>query len=463
MIRSTANEVAGGGSASGGKTFLNKVLAIMVADQVPGAQIAVLRNTSKNLQKNYFMGNESIPSLLSEEIKSKKVAINYTELVVKWLETGSAIHFMHCENVQAACENLTGLEFVLIIFDESNLVDVEVIEHAKTRLRVGSLKILNEFWKERLPRLQLTTNPGGISHNYFKAKYVLPSPPGKEFVNEYGSKVLFIPFGVRENPHVDYESYERQLRSTGDDVKFKRLALGDWDVGEGSFFESSFKRAKNTCVGFPIPPDWGKIKRGMDHGWSSPFCVVWAVVVNGANEVTLANGKEIYLPNGSIVIIDEWYGGNPKDRTEGIRYSATEIGKGILKREEEAGYASRVIPGPADNSIYSKLSDKSVGDELAAAGVRFTNSDKSPGSRSRGWALISDMLKAGAVEGKIEKPCLLIFEHCVEVITDLSTLPTSKKNPDDVDTNAADHAADALRYMVATPTRTATTAQVVGL
>ena len=100
MILSTANEVAGGGSASGGKTFLNKVLAIMVAEQVPGAQIAILRNTSKNLSKNYFMGNESIPSILIEHLKQKTVTINYTDMVVKWVNTGSAIHFMHCENVE---------------------------------------------------------------------------------------------------------------------------------------------------------------------------------------------------------------------------------------------------------------------------------------------------------------------------------------------------------------------------
>lgn len=464
MFLSTANEVAGGGSASGGKTFLNKIMAITVAEQVPGAQIAILRNTSKNLHKNYFMGNESMPSLLYEHIKAKVVNINMTNMVISWTETGSAIHFMHCENVIAANENLTGLEFVLVIFDECSLVDSAVIEHSKTRLRKGSLKIEDPFWAARLPRLQLTTNPGGISHNYFKDKYVLPSPPGKEFTNEYGKKVLFIPFGARENPHIDYEAYERELRSTGDEVKYKRLALGDWDVGEGSFFESSFKRNKNTCGVFEIPKGWGTIYRCMDHGWSSPFCVLWAVYVNGDNEIKLPNGKDLYLPNGSIVIIDEWYGANPKDRTEGIRYSATEIAKGILSREEEAGYAKRVKPGPADNSIWSQLSDKSVADEMSAAGVRFARSDKSPGSRVRGWALISDMLKEGHVDGKIEKPCLMIMEHCVHTIIDLSTVPTSSKNNDDVDTNAADHTLDALRYMVATPNnKKLGYGQVVGL
>lgn len=86
MFMSTANEIFAGGSASGGKTFANKIIAIAVAEQVPGAQIAIFRNTSKNLQKNYYMGLESMPSLLSDHIKAKKVAINYTEMVIKWLD-----------------------------------------------------------------------------------------------------------------------------------------------------------------------------------------------------------------------------------------------------------------------------------------------------------------------------------------------------------------------------------------
>lgn len=462
MILSTANEVAGGGSASGGKTFLNKVLAIMVAEQVPGAQIAILRNTSKNLSKNYFMGNESIPSILAEHLKQKTVTINYTDMVVKWVNTGSAIHFMHCENVEAACENLTGLEFALIIFDECSLVDSAVIEHAKTRLRLGSLKIEDPFWKERLPRLQLTTNPGGISHNYFKEKYVLPAPPGTEFVNEYGSKVLFIPFGARENPHIDYEAYERQLRSTGDEVKYKRLALGDWDVGEGSFFESSFKRNKNTCKPFKIPQDW-KIYRCFDHGRAAPFCVLWIAKVRGSNEVKTNDGKDLYFPNDSFIVLDEWYGCTPKDRTKGIEYSPTEIAKGILQREDEAQYPSKVLPGSADNSIYSYLTEKSVADEMAAVGVRFVTSDKSPGSRIRGWDIVKDLLKQAHVDGKIEKPCLMIVEHCVHLITDLSTIPTSKKTDSDLDTSGTDHTLDALRYGVTSPEKTLRVVQTTGL
>lgn len=453
MFTSMANELFAGGSASGGKTFCNKIIAIAVADQVPGAQIAILRNTSKNLTKNYFMGNESIPSLLAEDIKAKKVTINYTDMVVKWVETGSAIHFMHCEHVETAIENLTGLEFVLIIFDEAGLIHHDVINHSKSRLRVGSLKIENEFWKARLPRLQLTSNPSGVSHNYLKERYISPSPPGTEFTNEHGKKILFLPFGARENPHIDYEAYERELRSMGDDVKYKRLALGDWDVGEGSFFEASFKRNKNVIPRFDVPKDW-LCKRSFDHGTSSPFCVVWLAEVLGENNIKLSNGRDYYLPNGSFVVFEEWYGcQDRKNRNKGIGYSPTEIAKGILQREEEMGMHKRIKAGAADNSIWNVITTYSVADEMSAAGVRFTRSDKSSGSRVRGWEIIANLMKAAHVDSKIEQPCLVFMDNCVEVITDISTIPVSKKKNDDVETTSTDHTLDALRYGVTEPNR----------
>lgn len=463
MFMTTANELFAGGSASGGKTFANKMLSIAVADQVPGAQIAILRNTSKNLQKNYFLGNESMPTLLRNEIKDKKVAINYTDMVVKWVESGSAIHFMHCENVQAAIENLTGLEFVLVIFDEGTLIHEDVIKHSKSRLRLGSLKIDDLFWRERLPRLQITSNPGGISHNYLKQRYIAPSPPGTEFIDEDGQKCLFLPFGLKENPHIDYESYDRQLRAMRDPIKYKRLAEGDWDCGEGTFFEASFNRSKNVVPNFKVPESW-TCRRSFDHGYSAPFCVTWIAEVKDENQIKLNSGKDLYLPNGSYVVFDEWYGcDDPKDRNKGLRYSATEIASGILKREEEMGMLKRIKPGPADNAIWSVLSENSVADEMRGAGVTFTRSDKTPGSRSRGWQIIADLMKSAHVDGKIEKPCLIFMEGCIETITDISTIPVSKKSNDDVDTTSTDHTLDSLRYAVATQAKEIRIVQTSGL
>ena len=45
------------------------------------------------------------------------------------------------------------------------------------------------------------------------------------------------------------------------------------------------------------------------------------------------------------------------------------------------------------------------------------------------------------------EPRLKIFSTCTNLIRTLASIPTSKTNPEDVDTKSDDHAYDALRYM----------------
>ena len=47
---------------------------------------------------------------------------------------------------------------------------------------------------------------------------------------------------------------------------------------------------------------------------------------------------------------------------------------------------------------------------------------------------------------KDNQPGIRVFKTCRNLIRTLGMLPTDDKNPEDVDTNAEDHAYDALRY-----------------
>jgi hypothetical protein len=53
------------------------------------------------------------------------------------------------------------------------------------------------------------------------------------------------------------------------------------------------------------------------------------------------------------------------------------------------------------------------------------------------------------VDEDTEEPGIRFFENCPNIIRQLASIPLDKRNPEDVDTNAEDHAYDALRYMVA--------------
>ncbi len=76
-------------------------------------------------------------------------------------------------------------------------------------------------------------------------------------------------------------------------------------------------------------------------------------------------------------------------------------------------------------------------------GCIWRYADKSAGSRIAGKNLIHKYL---AVNEFTNKPKLFIFDTCKELIEELSSLPIDKNDQEDVDTDCADHAYDALRY-----------------
>ena len=55
-----------------------------------------------------------------------------------------------------------------------------------------------------------------------------------------------------------------------------------------------------------------------------------------------------------------------------------------------------------------------------------------------------------ALNERTVEPRLKVFSTCTNLIRTLASIPTSKNNPEDVDTKADDHAYDALRYMIMT-------------
>jgi hypothetical protein len=99
--------------------------------------------------------------------------------------------------------------------------------------------------------------------------------------------------------------------------------------------------------------------------------------------------------------------------------------------------------GILDSSTWARRGDvgPSIAETMIQNGCRWRPSDRSPKSRINGKL---EVHKRFRVNG--EEPGLRIFKNCHNLIRTLTTLPTDSKNPEDVDTNAEDHAYDALRY-----------------
>jgi len=139
----------------------------------------------------------------------------------------------------------------------------------------------------------------------------------------------------------------------------------------------------------------------------------------------------------------------------------SDIAKGIVKRELEMGYYKRIVPGPADNSIWDVENNNSTAATMAKPvqidgvmypGVTWARSDKSSGSRVRGWLQMREYLHAARPNpervGAREKPALFVFDTCNQFMDLVPSLPRDEDNLDDVDTDAEDHMGDEVRYRV---------------
>lgn len=78
-------------------------------------------------------------------------------------------------------------------------------------------------------RMRSATNPGGIGHEWVRARFVDPRTRTDEAV--------FVPARLSDNPSLDRESYEENLQYLLP-VDRERLLAGDWDVvNEGEMFQ----------------------------------------------------------------------------------------------------------------------------------------------------------------------------------------------------------------------------------
>lgn len=321
---------------------------------------------------------------------------------------------------------------------------------------------------------------GNTGHTWVKRRFISASPMGKilrNTVNVYNPRTqkredvvktqVHIFGSYRENKYLSPE-YVATLESIDEPNKKKAWLHGDWDVVAGGMFDDLWDSGQHVVTPFKIPESW-RIDRSFDWGSSAPFSVGWWAESDGS-EIVLPNGKTMSTVRGDIFRIKEWYGSNGRPN-EGLRMLAEDVAAGIVERELSSGLHLRVVPGPADNSIYDVENGNSIGASMAQKvkvlgkvhpGVTWMRSDKSSGSRKAGWEKIRTYLRDAKQPyildqfGKPmldkplprEKPGLFVFNTCKNFIDLVPCLPRSEKDPDDVDTEAEDHIGDEVRYKI---------------
>jgi hypothetical protein len=290
-------------------------------------------------------------------------------------------------------------------------------------------------------QLILTANPGGVGHQWIKARYIDPAPFGKKALTrlmptgKQSHKFIYIPSRVSDNRLMLSKDpgYVDRLALTGSKELVKAWLDGDWNVIAGAFFPE-FDMGRHVIAPRELPEHWFRF-RSLDWGSAKPFSVGWWAV---------SDGELADIPRGALVRYREWYGSTGKPN-EGLKMTAEKVAEGIAHREAGDPKPENGLHGVADPAIFSSDGGPSIGERMArAAKVFFRPADNARVARQGalgGW----DQVRA-RLEGDETGPGLLIFSTCRDLIRTLPALQHDPDRPEDVDSDGEDHAPDEARY-----------------
>jgi hypothetical protein len=323
-----------------------------------------------------------------------------------------------------------GAEYGVIAWDELTQFTEYQFLYMLSRLRV--LEELEE--RGFRPHMLAAANPGGPGHGWVKGRYIDPAPPEiawqpepTELEPNPGTRI-FIPAKVTDNPHVG-RTYHDRLDGLPEDDR-RALKDGDWDVYAGQRFRS-FRRDVHVIDPEEMPLPLGATTRlaAIDYGFDAPFCTLWGAV----------------LADGLVVIYRELYeaGLTPEEQAAKILDAEApgERERGLPTYIDPSTWA-RTLPTTAPMPKSERTPPRgSIAREYVDAGVPVL---KATNERLAGVARVASALRVRP-DGR---PRLLIYSTCRHLIRTLPALPRSPRNPEDVDTDAEDHAYDTLRYLL---------------
>lgn len=488
-----AREVFFAGAAGPGKSFLFIHLLKRRALKVANTRHVFFRRVSKDLDAHI----EEAKLIITPDIarsRSDKTQTVFT------LQNGSTIVFTHLANEEHKV-NHRGAAYATIVFDEASTFTASQIGYVSSRLRTTRPEVHTELGG---PKLYLASNPTGVSHYYMLTNYIEPDPSyvhdflmyypidevteiwhelceqyrvshmdheaiqaactdwvkiireqnitwryyteqekrdkhvpapfdvwtanPNEIMLEHGITEThprcFIPAYLADNPYLGPD-YVIQLAQAHDPATAKAFLEGDWSVFEGQFFKE-FRPSIVTEDGEVKP--WHVIDPIQPEPWWPKMCAMdWG-----------------YSQRAKLVI--GWYAFNP-EREEWIKWQELAVNE---MADSEVIRLYHSMTGPhyidllsADKAMWKNRSPetgKSTGQFYQDGGVPAQPADN---DRITGWRLLREML---GINPKTGEPKLRICSNCQYTIRTLPGLVHSERNPEDLDTEGEDHAADEMRY-----------------
>ena len=411
FLRDTHRFVAYGGARGGGKSWVVRCKAVLLALRHPGIRLLILRRTYPELMNNHV-------DPLSALLAPAGIRYNRREHVFAF-PNGSTLRMGYCA-ADGHTAQYQGAEFDVIFFDEATNFKEAWIERI-----LPSVRGVNRFPK----RAYFTCNPGGPGHSYIKRLFIDRNFRPGEDPRDYS----FIRARVTDNEALmkSQPDYIETLRALS--PRLRRAWMdGEWDVLEGQVFEEfrndpeHYADRRFTHVIDPFPPDPGaRILRGFDWGYNKPFSMGWYALD----------------PDGVLFRIAEFYGCRENEPDTGLRMAPDEVFREAARIEREHPYLKgRRILGVADPAIWSAEYGNSIAAAAERHGLYF---DRADNARIPGWMQCHRRL-AFDENGYAR---FYVYRTCRSFIRTIPVLEYDPVRPEDVDTKGEDHIADEWRYV----------------
>lgn len=420
LLQCPVFEVFYGGARGGGKTESSIGDWLEHSSTYGEAATGVFfRRTFKQLEEVVARTQQLFP----------KLGAKYNKQEATWtMANGARLKFRYIERDTDA-EEYQGHSYTRIYVEElTNFPSASPINKLRATLRSSA----------GVPcGMRLTGNPGGPGHNWVKARYIDPAPEGYKIIAEETDieidgeirtvrlERVFIPSKLRDNILLlrNDPTYVLRLRQSGSEQLVKAWLNGDWSIIDGAFFDE-FDYTKHV-----LSTEWLKRFparatrfRSFDWGSAKPFSVGWWIVSDGTWG----------LPKGAMVRYREWYGA--KGPNIGLKMTAEMVAAGIVNREQ----GEHVSFGVADPAIFIRNGGPSIAETMMIHKCLWRSADN---KRKPGW----EQCRSGLV-GLDGRPLTYVLETCEDFIRTVPVLQHDESDPEDLDTDGEDHAADEWRY-----------------
>ena len=412
-----------GGAKAGGKSYCGRALLIKTCMEYSGIQAVIIRRTFPELLANHIRKLFVEYPFLKDWYRATEKAI--------YFPNGSVLELKYLASVNDVY-NYQGIEYDVIFLDEATQHEEETFKILKTSLR-SDPKIIEKN-PGFMPFFLLTSNPGGIGHNWCKRLFIDRDFNPNESPDDYyfiSAKIWDNPLFLNANP-----GYLANLKELPKDLMQAYLE-GDWSIFIGQFFKD-WREDIHVVEPFEI------------KNWNRIFCVDWG-----------------YFPHPSHV---GWYAIDPEQNIykyrelEVIETPPVELAQKIveLSKEEVLTFGVGDTQMWAQNPFQTKselsykqeaYTDKSIALQMNDIFIKSLKIQMFQANKDRmtGWVNLKSLMKwEGEVSegGRVLKkePSYRIFSTCESTIRAYPNQIHSELRPEDMQKQDGDDPCDTDRY-----------------